>query len=179
MPPPLGWLAGWQVCAPYIPSHSPLAARLPPNQKILQDIMRYAPKVDRWLLRSAETSIPFPTRSPSFPLPSFSSCSIRPVRFTNVIFRWKGSPGPRSSFWIARAPELFLDFLHLAERTRIVRFFFFFLSIETILRKYRSEREERGLESRGWEMDAGFIFVILKFVKGKFILVYWNFNYFR
>lgn len=58
-------------------------------------------------------------------------------------------------------------------------FFFFFLSIETILRKYRSEREERGLESRGWEMDAGFIFVILKFVKGKFILVYWNFNYFR
>lgn len=129
MPPPLGWLAGWQVCAPYIPSHSPLAARLPPNQKILQDIMRYAPKVDRWLLRSAETSIPFPTRSPSFPLPSFSSCSIRPVRFTNVIFRWKGSPGPRSSFWIARAPELFLDFLHLAERTRIVRFFFFFWAL--------------------------------------------------
>lgn len=49
----VGWLAGWQVCAPYIP----LAAGLPSNQRILQDIIRYAPKVDRWLLRSAKTSM--------------------------------------------------------------------------------------------------------------------------
>lgn len=121
MPPPLGWLAGWQVCAPYIPSHSPLAARLRPNQKILQDIMRYAPKVDRWYFRWDEHPLPY-----SFPLvpPPLFFLLFNPP--TNVIFRWKGSPGPRSSFWIARAPELFLDFLHLAERTRIVRFFFFF-----------------------------------------------------
>lgn len=69
---PLGWQSGWQVCAPYIPSHSPLAARLPPNQKILQDIMRYAPKVDRWLLRSAETS------SPPFPSPLFLPLLFNP-----------------------------------------------------------------------------------------------------
>lgn len=73
---PLGWQSGWQVCAPYIPSHSPLAARLPPNQKILQDIMRYAPKVDRWLLRSAETSM-----LPSFPLPSFSSPLVQSAEY--------------------------------------------------------------------------------------------------
>lgn len=176
MPPPLGWLAGWQVCAPYIPSHSPLAARLPPNQKILQDIMRYAPKVDRWLLRSAETSIPFPTRSPSFPLPSFSSCSIRPRmwffggKVPLVLVHRSESLAP---------PNFFSTSCTLLNVHESWDFFFFFLSIETILRKYRSEREERGLESRGWEMDAGFIFVILKFVKGKFILVYWNFNYFR
>jgi len=30
----------------------------PAGQRILQDIIRYAPKVDRWLLRSAKTSVP-------------------------------------------------------------------------------------------------------------------------
>lgn len=33
----------------------------PAGQRILQNIIRYAPKVDRWLLRSAKTSVP---RSP-------------------------------------------------------------------------------------------------------------------
>lgn len=82
---PLGWQSGWQVCAPYIPSHSPLAARLPPNQKILQDIMRYAPKVDRWLLRSAETSM-----LPSFPFPSFSSPLVQSAEYGSRMWFFGG-----------------------------------------------------------------------------------------
>lgn len=120
---PLGWQSGWQVCAPYIPSHSPLAARLPPNQKILQDIMRYAPKVDRWLLRSAETSM-----LPSFPLPSFSSPLVQSAEYGSRMWFFGGKVPlvlvHRSEF--SRAPKVFLDFLPLGERTRIVRLFFFF-----------------------------------------------------
>lgn len=59
--------------------------------------MRYAPKVDRWLLRSAKTRMPSYVLilHPPFSLPLvFNPQEYEP---TNVIFRWKGSLGPRSN----------------------------------------------------------------------------------
>lgn len=127
-------------------------------------------------LRRASPSLLVPPRSPSplFPLVQSAQYGSRMWFFGGkvplVLVHRSESLAP---------PNFFSTSCTLLNVHESWDFFFFFLSIETILRKYRSEREERGLESRGWEMDAGFIFVILKFVKGKFILVYWNFNYFR
>lgn len=72
MPALAGWLARWRPFIPLWPWRkdedagggkvipSPLSFHLPTpaGQRILQDIIRYAPKVDRWLLRSAKTSVP-------------------------------------------------------------------------------------------------------------------------
>jgi len=47
-----GWREGYSLSS--LSFHPPA----PAGQRILQDIIRYAPKVDRWLLRSAKTSVP-------------------------------------------------------------------------------------------------------------------------
>lgn len=55
-----GWGCGWRGRGEVIFRLFPtdLYSPAPAGQRILQDIIRYAPKVDRWLLRSAKTSVP-------------------------------------------------------------------------------------------------------------------------
>lgn len=49
-----GWREGYSLFSLSLSLYLAASA----GQRILQDIIRYAPKVDRWLLRSAKTSVP-------------------------------------------------------------------------------------------------------------------------
>lgn len=89
----------------------------------------------------------------------------------NVIFRWKGSPGPRSSSWTLSRPQSLSRLLAPWYTNREI----FFFEVETIRRKYQKECSCRieGFIDR-WSAvklrEREFIFIILKF-KGKFIFI--------
>lgn len=91
-------LTGGEVITLLFPTnlHSPA----PAGQRILQDIIRYAPKVDRWLLRSAKTSVP---RHRENSLPQDSSlppCDFSTEKTTPPAFRRRRRrrPNVRNNF---------------------------------------------------------------------------------